>query len=319
MTQNSLTTWVLKRKYFLIKITRALLTGFIILILSFILMRASGNPAEIYLGSEATDEAVAYFNHEWGLDRSISHQFISYLGNILRFDFGNSLLKKQPVTQIFKQHLGPTLSLMIPVALLAITGGIFFGMVAARNYKKPLDTGLMIFTTIGFSLPNFFFGVLLIFLFSITLGILPSSGNLTWKHCIMPIFTIMTADIAVFVHFTRSATLQVYNQHFIMSFRALGISEKRILLRHVFPNASISLLTISGFYIGSLITGAIVTETIFSWPGLGSLLVSSMKARDFPVVQALIIIFGFSIVGMNLLIDVLYGVMDPRIRKGGQS
>ena len=308
-----------KRKYFLVKAIRALITGFFILILGFVLMRASGNPAEIYLGSEVTDEAVAYFNHEWGLDRSISKQFLSYLGNVIRFDFGNSLLKKQPVIQIIENHLGPTLSLMIPVAILSIVGGIFLGMVAAKHYKKPLDTGLMIFATIGFSLPNFFFGILLIFLFSVVLGVLPSSGNLTWKHFIMPIFTIMTADIAVFAHFSRAATLQVYNQHFIMSFRALGISEKKILLRHVLPNASISLLTISGFYIGSLITGAIVTETIFSWPGLGSLLVSSLKARDFPVVQVLIIIFGFSIIGMNLLTDMLYGVMDPRIRKGGRS
>ena len=314
---TSIRAWIIKRSYFLIKMVRALLTGFVILILSFVLMRASGNPAEIYLGSEATDEAIEYYNREWGLDASIFQQFSTYLKNIARLDFGNSLIKKQPVIELFKQHLGPTLSLMIPVAVLAIGGGIGIGMLAARNYKKPFDTGLMIFATIGFSLPNFFFGVLLIFLFSVTLGILPSSGNLTWKHFIMPIVTIMTADLAVFAHFTRSATLQVYNQHFVMSFQSLGISEMRILFRHVLPNASISLLTISGFYIGSLITGAIVTETIFSWPGLGSLLVTSLKARDFPVVQALILIFGFSIVVMNLLTDVLYGVFDPRIRRGG--
>lgn len=316
---QSVHAFFVRRSFFFLKILRAMITGFFILLLTFFMVRASGNPAEIYLGSEATPEAIEYFNHQWGLDKPAGYQFVSYLSTILKGDLGTSLIKKKPVIDVFLTYLGPTLSLMIPAAILSIGGGILLGMVASRNHKKMLDSTILFFSTAGYSLPNFFLGVILIFFFSVVLGVLPSSGNVSWKHFIMPIFTVMTSDLAVFTRFSRSSFIDVYNQSFIMSFRALGVSEKRILLAHGLPNASISLLTISGFYIGSLISGAIITETIFSWPGLGSLLVSSLKARDFPMVQGLILVFGFSIIIMNLLTDFLYGVIDPRIRKGAAA
>lgn len=313
---SALSRFAARHAYFLVKLLRAFLTAFIILVLSFVLVRASGNPAEIFLGSEATPEAIDIFNRRWGLDKPLPVQFALYLERVVRFDLGNSLLKGRPVAELIGERVGATLSLMIPAAVISIAFGVFLGLIAALRHRRLTDTGILVASTLGFSLPNFFFGILLIFVFSVVFGWLPSSGNTSMRHYIMPLSAIITSDVAVFVRFSRSALLDILDRDFITSFRALGTKERRILMRHALPNASIALLTISGFYIGSLVGGAIVTETIFSWPGLGSLLISSVRARDFPLVQALVLVFGISIVLANLVVDVLYGVVDPRIRKG---
>jgi len=302
-------------RYFWIKGMRALLTAFIILVLSFFMIHSSGNPAEIFLGGEATPQMVDSFNARWGLDRPLQVQFFSYIQQIAKGDLGTSLLRGKPVIEIFWAHLPATLSLMIPCAIISITVGILFGFLAAMKKQTAIDHLMMILSTIGYALPNFFFGVLLIFIFSIVLGWLPSSGNSSLVHYIMPVLTIVTADIAIFTRFSRSSFIDVYEHPYINNFKALGVSERRILFQEALPNASIALLSISGFYVGSLISGAIVTETIFSWPGIGSLLVSSMKARDFPLVQGLTLILGFSIVAVNLFVDILHGIIDPRISK----
>lgn len=302
--------------YFLVKLLRAALTAFIILVLSFIMVRASGNPAEIFLGSEASKSEIDFLVKKWGLDQPLAVQFVRYVSRVVNLDFGKSLINNRSVGEIILQRIPATLSLMIPAAILSIFLGILCGTLAALRHRKAPDIALMVGSTLGFSLPNFFFGVLLIFLFSVVLGWLPSSGNTTFFHYIMPLIAIITADVAVFTRYTRSALLDILNKDFITSFRALGTREQRIILHHALPNASIALLTISGFYIGSLVSGAIVTETIFAWPGLGSLLVSSVRSRDFPLVQGLVLLFGISIVAANLVVDILYGVIDPRIRKG---
>lgn len=305
--------------FFLVKILRAFITALIILVLSFVMIRASGNPAQIYLGSEATPQAVEYFNRKWGLDKPLPIQFAAYFSRVFQGDFGDSLLKSRPVTDIIMEHIPATLSLMIPAAVISIFFGMILGIFAALRQKQPLEGLILVSSTLGFSLPNFFFGVILIFIFSILLGWLPSSGNVSLLHYIMPLIAIVTADCAVFTRFTRAELIDIFEQHYIVAFRSLGLMEHRILLCQALPNAAISLSTISGFYIGSLVSGAIVTETIFAWPGLGSLLINSVKARDFPLVQGLILLFGFSIVLANLIIDLLYGVLDPRIRKSAVS
>jgi peptide/nickel transport system permease protein len=316
---NALSRFAGRHSYFLVKLLRAVLTAFLVLVLSFVLVRASGNPAEIFLGSEATPTAIELFNRRWGLDKPLFVQFARYFERIVRFDLGNSLVKGRPVAVLIGERVMATLSLMVPAAVMSIGFGVFFGLIAALRHRKLADMGILVASTLGFSLPNFFFGILLIFVFSVVLGLLPSSGNTSPRHYIMPLIAIITSDVAVFVRFSRSALLDILDRDFITSFRALGTRERRILMRHALPNASIALLTISGFYIGSLVAGAIVTETIFSWPGLGSLLVASVRARDFPVVQALVLVFGISIVIANLIVDILYGVVDPRIRKGREA
>ncbi len=304
------------RSYFFVKLIRAFITAFLILVISFLMIRSSGNPAQIYLGDEARPEAVEYFNRKWGLDKPIFVQFTSYLSQAVKGDFGNSLIKTRPVSEIIMDRLPATLSLMIPAAIISIVLGVLMGMIASLHYKELADTGILIGSTLGFSLPNFFFGVLLIFFFSIVLGWLPASGNSTISHYIMPLIAIVTADLAIFTRFSRAAFIDIYEHHYITGFRSLGVRESRILFFQALPNAANALLTIGGFYVGSLVSGAIVTETIFSWPGLGSLLIASVKARDFPLVQGLILLFGISIVLANLAIDFLYGIVDPRIRKG---
>ena len=304
------------RSYFFVKLIRAFITAFLILVISFLMIRSSGNPAQIYLGDEARPEAVEYFNRKWGLDKPIFVQFTSYLSQAVKGDFGHSLIKTRPVSEIIMDRLPATLSLMIPAAIISIVLGVLMGMIASLHYKELADTGILIGSTLGFSLPNFFFGVLLIFFFSIVLGWLPASGNSTISHYIMPLIAIVTADLAIFTRFSRAAFIDIYEHHYITGFRSLGVRESRILFFQALPNAANALLTIGGFYVGSLVSGAIVTETIFSWPGLGSLLIASVKARDFPLVQGLILLFGISIVLANLGIDFLYGIVDPRIRKG---
>lgn len=316
MLINKFCNFFTTHSYFTVRIIRSVITAFIILILSFFMIRASGDPARIFLGSEATPEAVAYYQEKWGLDKPLHVQFTTYMFRIMKGDFGNSLIKNRPVKDIISERIGATLSLMIPAAFLSISLGIILGTIAALRYKKMTDAGILLASTIGFSLPNFFFGVILIFIFSVKLGCLPSGGNTTFLHYIMPLLAIVTADIAVFTRFTRAALIDIFESQYIMGFRSLGIKERRIFLLQALPNAGIALWTISGFYIGSLIGGAIVTETIFSWPGLGSLLIRSVRGRDFPIVQALILLFGISIVMANFFIDIIYGFVDPRIRKG---
>ncbi|HAK47011.1 MAG TPA: ABC transporter permease [Spirochaeta sp.] len=307
--------FLIAHSYFVVKILRAVITTFIILVLSFFMVRASGNPAEIYLGDNATPKMVEYFNKKWGLDEPLYVQFLTYFSSVISGDMGDSLIKNRPVSEIITERIPATLSLMVPAAAISMFLGIILGMIAALHHKKITDGGILLASIIGFSLPNFFFGVILIYFFSVVLGLLPSSGNDSFRHYIMPLIAIITADVAVFTRFTRAALIDIFEKHYITNFRALGIKEKRILFLQALPNASIALLTISGFYIGSLVAGAIVTETIFSWPGLGSLLIASVKARDMPLVQGLILLFGISIVAANLIIDFLYGVIDPRIRK----
>jgi peptide/nickel transport system permease protein len=250
------------------------------------------------------------------LDKHLIVQFKIYFERISHGDLGISVYKNKPVRDIIAGRFGATLSLMIPAAIISILLGVIIGTGSAIKHGKPVDRIILIGSTLGFSLPNFFLGVLLIFTFSVGLGILPSSGNTTARHYVMPLATLVISEIAVFTRFTRASMIDILQRYYVISFRSLGIKERRILFFQALPNAAIALLTIAGFYIGSLVGGAIITETIFSWPGIGSLLIEAIRSRDFPLVQGLILLFGVSIVIINLLVDIANSLVDPRVRKG---
>jgi len=305
--------------YFLAKAARACGTVAAIVLLAFALSHASGDPAQVFLGGEATPEAVHAFREKWGLDKPLAVQLARYVVLLSQGDLGKSLYTSRKVTEVIAERIPATLSLMIPVAFLAISLGILIGTAAAIRNGRLSDKAILLGSTLGFSLPNFFLGIVLIFTFSVGLALLPSSGNMYARSFIMPIMTLVLADVAVFTRFARASMIDILGKYYILSFRSLGVKEWRILLFQALPNASIALLTISGFYIGSLVGGAIVTETIFAWPGVGSLLISAIRSRDFPLVQGLILLFGLSIVAANLAVDFLYGVIDPRVRKGVSS
>lgn len=239
-----------------------------------------------------------------------------YLEKFVSLDMGTSYMTGQPVRDVFLDALGPTLSLMIPTAVVTLLIGIPSGVCAALHRNTLLDRSLMVMSVFGYAVPNFFMGVLLLLVFSIQLGWLPSYGNATVWHYIMPIITMATSEAAIFSRYARSAMIDALRLPCVRAARMRGLPERRIIWLHALPNAMLSILTILGFFLGTLVAGAVITENVFSWPGVGKLLVQSVASRDIPVVQMIVLVTGASLVTANLLMDLLALVVNPRLRKG---
>ena len=205
------------------------------------------------------------------------------------------------------------MSLMIITTALTFLVGILMGLVASLFHNTTKDRVIMVFAVAGYSMPTFVVGILLVLLFSIQLGWLPTSGSGTWKHFIMPILTMTIVESAIFARFTRSAMLEVLYQPYIKTALAKGLTWWQVVRRHAFPNASIPIITICGFWIGLIIAGAVITESIFGWPGVGRLLIYSVRNRDYNVVQVIVMFISCSMVVTNLTVDLLYGLLDPRV------
>jgi peptide/nickel transport system permease protein len=295
------------------KIFRALLTVLALVTFVFVILRVSGDPAVEILGVEAGPEALEAYREKWGLNKPIWEQYIYYFANMLQGDFGTSLIEGRDALEVVADRLPKTLSLMGWTALFTFLIGIPAGIYAALNRNTWTDRTTMAVTVASFSMPNFVIGILLIFLFSVTWNLLPTAGSETWLHYIMPVITMATAEAAVFARFTRSAMLEVLNQPYMRTALAKGVPWHQAVRRHALPNTAIPTVTVAGFFVGSLIAGGVITENVFAWPGVGRLLVSSVENRDSPVVQAIIILISGSMVTTNLIVDLLYGWLDPRI------
>ena len=279
---------------------RAAFTLLLLTACVFFGLHMTGDPARIMLGNAADEVALEAFRAQWGLNLPLWQQFLVYLEKFVSLDMGTSYMTGQPVRDVFLDALGPTLSLMIPTAVVTLLIGIPSGVCAALHRNTLLDRSLMVMSVFGYAVPNFFMGVLLLLVFSIQLGWLPSYGNATVWHYIMPIITMATSEAAIF---SRYACMR-------------GLPERRIIWLHALPNAMLSILTILGFFLGTLVAGAVITENVFSWPGVGKLLVQSVASRDIPVVQMIVLVTGASLVTANLLMDLLALVVNPRLRKG---
>jgi peptide/nickel transport system permease protein len=295
------------------KTIRALLTVLALVTFVFVILRVSGDPAVEILGVEAGPEALEAYREKWGLNKPIWEQYIYYFANMLRGDFGTSLIEGRDALEVVADRLPKTLTLMGWTALFTFLIGIPAGIYAALNRNTWTDRTTMAITVASFSMPNFVIGILLIFLFSVTWNLLPTAGSDTWLHYIMPVITMATAEAAVFARFTRSAMLEVLNQPYMRTALAKGVPWHQAVRRHALPNTAIPTVTVAGFFVGSLIAGGVITENVFAWPGVGRLLVSSVENRDSPVVQAIIILISGSMVTTNLIVDLLYGWLDPRI------
>ena len=299
--------------YILQKLARALLTVFLIVTTVFVVLRLSGDPAIYVLGLDADPQAISEFRQRWGLDQPVADKLQILHGNCLQGDFGYSYFEERDAMEAVLERLPQTMLLMGVTCVFTLLIGIPAGIYAALHRNSWIDRMTMLVSVAGFSLPNFVLGILLILLFSVTWQLLPTGGSGTWQHLVMPVLTMTVAEAAVFARFTRSAMLEVLNQPYMRTARAKGLRWHQAVRRHALPNAAIPLITIIGFFVGTLIAGGVVTESVFAWPGLGRLLVTSVASRDLAVVQIIVMLIACSMVLTNLVIDLLYGWLDPRV------
>ena len=273
-----------------------------------------GDPAQAMLGETAAEEDVEALRRRLGLDRPLVEQYGVFLAGLARGDLGTSLRTDEPVAQAILARLPATLELAAAAMLVAIGVAIPLGIIAAvgrGTFVDHLATGLAL---TGMSVPNFWLGPLLAILFAVELGWLPVSGRGTPAHLVLPAISLGAALAAILARMTRASLLEELREPYVQAARARGASRPRAVLRHAFRNSLIPVVTLIGLQFGAVLTGAVITETIFAWPGIGRLLIQSIGFRDYPIVQGCILFIAATYVGMNLLTDLVYGVLDPRIR-----
>ncbi|MCM2476783.1 ABC transporter permease [Rhizobium sp. CG5] len=297
------------------RIIRALIVLISTVTVVFVVLRLSGDPAQQMLPDTASPEALEAFRAKWGLDRTIFEQYVIYIGNALRGDFGTSFADGREVFEIVRERIPKTLLLTVSAFFISIMIGIPAGIIAAVRRESPVDKGVMAGAVLGYSIPNFLLGLIFVFLFAVWLRVLPSSGSSSWKHMILPVATFALFNAAGIARFMRSTLIDVLGQPYIAAARADGIPNWEIIVRHALPNAAIPMVTTLGFTAGGLLGGAVLIEPVFAWPGLGSGFVAATSSGDLSVVQAMILLFTAFMVTINLTVDVLYAVLNPKIRK----
>jgi len=299
-------------------IARRLLQGLVLLVLVatvvFFLGRLTGNPVDLMLPEDATGEDRARLIRALGLDGSLLRQYLTFIGSALQGDLGTSLRMRQPAVDVFLSRLPNTLAIIPWALLLAMLVGIPLGVVAALNRGRFLDRAAGTIAVLGIATPSFWLGIVLIFFFSVELGWLPSGRMGGPAHYVLPVITLSSFLTAGFMRLTRSSMLEVLESEYVKLARIKGLSESVVIWKHCLRNALIPVLTLWGVFVGNLITGAIVTETVFAWPGVGRLTYEAVIYRDFPLLQAVIILKAILILCINLVVDILYAYVDPRIR-----
>jgi peptide/nickel transport system permease protein len=289
----------------------------------FMLLRfTTGDPAAIIAGDNATSQDVAAIRTKLGLDRPVAQQFVIWIGRVVRGDFGESFFFKKPVAELIAGRLQPTVSLAICTLILAVSMAVPLGVVAAWRRGSWIDRGVMGFAVLGFSVPTFVIGYVLIYVVAIQLGWLPVQGYQRieegfggfLERLILPSFTLAIIYVALIARITRASVLEVLTADHVRTARAKGLGELAVLVRHVLRNAAVPIVTVIGLGIALLIGGVVVTESVYAIPGLGRLTVDAVLARDYPTVQAVILLFSAVYVLINLLVDLTYTFLDPRIR-----
>ncbi len=296
------------------RFARAALTIAMVVTFAFIVLRLSGDPAQIIMGADAPPEAVDAFRTAWGLDEPIWVQYFSYFWAILQGDLGRSMRDGRDAIVLVTERIPATLALTLPALAIKICLGIPAGIYAALHRNSLADRVVMIIAVAGFTVPSFVLGLLLVLVFAVQLGWLPSGGQESWRHGILPVITLGLGGAAVLARFTRSAMLEVLGQPYIRTASAKGVPWRAVVTGHALPNAAIPTVTIIGFMVGTLIAGAVVVESVFSWPGVGRLLVVAVANRDLAVVQCILLLVAITMVCANLIVDLLYGLLDPRLR-----
>lgn len=273
-----------------------------------------GDPARLVAGPDATQRDVELVRQDLGLDKPLWVQYGRFLGNAVQGEFGRSMKSKRPVSQEIGERFMPTLYLTIVAMIWATLAGLLIGVASATKRGRWQDHVGMVVAVSGIAFPSFWLGLLMIDLFSVKLGWLPTSGYGTWQHFVMPSLTLGLGVAAVMARFTRSAFIEIAREDYVRTARAKGVPARLVVWKHTLRNALIPIITMVGLQFGFLLGGSIVVETVFSWPGLGRLLVDSVNYRDYTVIQAEILLFSLEFIVINLLVDVLYALANPEIR-----
>jgi peptide/nickel transport system permease protein len=304
-------------------IRRILQSVVVVLVMSlvvFVGVHLVGDPVHILISDEMTQAEIDAFIHRLGLDRPVHEQYFHFLGNALRGDLGNSFVFGEPALKLILQRMPATLELAFAAFILAVVVGIPFGMYAGLKPESPASRAIMAGSILGFSLPTFWVGLMLIMVFAVMLGWLPSTGRGdfgTWdgfRHLILPAFNLALFKMALVTRLARAGTREAALQDYVKFARAKGLSPRRVVLVHVLKNILVPVVTVLGLELGGLIAFSVVTETVFAWPGMGKLLIDSIQRLDRPVIVAYLVITVLMFVVINLIVDLLYSALDPRVR-----
>jgi peptide/nickel transport system permease protein len=305
------------RAYLLRRLGHAALTLAGVSVLVFVILRViPGDPAKMLLPEGAPQSAVEALNRHLGLREPLPVQYWIFLRSVVRGDFGESFQYRAPALAVVVERLPATLHLALAAMALTVLAGVSLGILAAVRRGTAYDYAGTVLAVLGQSLPNFWLGIMLILLFGVTLRWLPTSGFQGWAHLVLPAVTLASFPTALVARLTRSSLLEILGREYIRTGRAKGLAERVVVLRHALKNATIPVITVLGLQIGTLLGGAVITESVFAWPGMGKLVVDAIFFRDFPVVQTILILSATIFVLINLVVDLLYTVLDPRIRYG---
>ena len=284
----------------------------------FVVLRlVPGDPAYIMLGPDADQAQVAALRAQLGLDQSLIQQYATYLANVVHLDFGESFRLNADSMSLVLQRVPATIQLATTALLLSLLIGLPLGVIAALRAHSWVDRTISVFSLMGQSTPSFWLGIVLILVFARGLKVLPSAGSGTWSHLVLPTITLALPFLAILVRLTRSGLLEVVHEGYVQTARAKGLGEGIVVLVHALRNALIPIVTVVGLQFGALLGGTVIVETVFAWPGVGRLLIDSIGRRDYGVVQAAILQVATIFVVINLLVDLMYGFLDPRVRLAG--
>jgi glutathione transport system permease protein len=301
--------------YILKRLLGVLPTLLIVAVLVFFFVHLlPGDPARLAAGAEADEQTVELVRRDLGLDQPMHKQFMRFIGGVLQGDFGHSIRTKRPVIDELADRFPYTFWLTLAAMGWSVVIGLGIGIVAAVNRNRWPDRLGMALAVSGISFPSFALGLLLITVFAVGLGWLPTVGAESWRHYILPSLTLGAGVAAVMARFTRASFVEVLHEDYIRTARAKGVPERQVVLKHALRNALIPVVTMMGLQFGFLLGGSIVVEKVFNWPGLGRLLVDAVEMRDYPVIQAEVLLFSMQFILINLVVDVLYGVINPTIR-----
>jgi len=300
--------------FFTQRLARAAVAVWLVSTVVFVVMRLSGDPVPLLLPPDAPRSEYARVAKELGTDRPLPVQYGVFLGNVLRGDFGRSIHFREPAFRVVLGYVPATAQLGLTAFALSVLVAIPIGVLSAVWRNSPIDQVAMGVALIGQSAPTFFLGILGILLLSLKAGWLPTSGRGDWTHLVLPALTLGAFAMASIARLTRSALLEVLRADYVRTARAKGLRERTVVIKHALRNAAIPILTITALQFGTLLGGAVVTETVFAWPGIGRLAIQSIYNRDYPVVQCVVFLSALVFIVINLTVELVYGVLDPRIR-----
>ena len=300
--------------YLLRRLFQSLIALWGVLTIVFLILHLSGDPALLMIPQGATQQDLARLRQDMGLDRPLAVQYAIFLANAVRGDFGTSFLQRQPALGLVLDRVPATLQLALSALLLSVVAGVSTGVVSAWRRNTWWDRAAMVLALVGQATPSFWLSIMLILVFAVWLKWLPPSGYGSPQQLVLPAFTLGILSTATISRMTRSSMLEVLGQEYVKVARAKGLQERTVLFRHAMRNAAIPVVTLVALELGVLLSGAVIVETIFAWPGIGRLAVDSILARDFPVVQAIVFLASAIYIVLNLLTDLLYTAIDPRIR-----